>query len=111
MVDTPDPLAVSRGRVAAAVAELDRAGDLAAALEAVAHLEHLAGEVRERLAVVAVLGEGWSYARLGRALGTTRQAASKTYGSAVTAEMRRRRRQITAQAVAAGEITVKEIPT
>lgn len=110
MVDMPDPLAVTRGRIATAVAELDRAGDLAAALEAIAHLEHIAGEVRERLAVAAVLSEGWSYARLGRALGTTRQAASKTYGSAVAAEMRRRR-QITAQAVAAGEITVKEITT
>jgi hypothetical protein len=53
-------------------------------------VEREATERRLAAAVSLVLDEGWSYARLGRALGISRQAAAKTYGQHVEAELRKR---------------------
>lgn len=90
-----DPLTVARGLVAERAEQLAGAGDPAAALTALVEVERAAAKARERFAVHLVLDEGWSYARLGRALGVTRQAAVKVYGRAVqqtlTARMRRQR--------------------
>ncbi|MEU8406908.1 DUF6884 domain-containing protein [Micromonospora sp. NPDC048842] len=59
------------------------------ALAVLATLEAACREAREWIAVDAVLIDGWSYADVGRAMGTTRQAASKAYADAVNARMRR----------------------
>ncbi|WP_213455297.1 hypothetical protein [Rhizomonospora bruguierae] len=63
------------------------------AFRALAELEAAVRKARERIAVHLVLDSGWKYADLGRALGVTRQAASKTYGPAVEEQMRRNLRR------------------
>ncbi|RAO54413.1 DUF6884 domain-containing protein [Micromonospora saelicesensis] len=73
----------------------DHAAALAAArtpsaiLAALAAIEAACREAREWVAVDLVLNDGWSYAEVGRATGTTRQAASKAYADPVNARMRR----------------------
>ncbi|MEU1251578.1 DUF6884 domain-containing protein [Micromonospora arida] len=73
----------------------DHAAALAAArtpsdvLSALAAMEAACREAREWIAVDLVLNDGWSYAEVGRATGTTRQAASKAYADPVNARMRR----------------------
>jgi hypothetical protein len=90
--------------VATAAAGMDGTGDLADALDALAELERTITVARQRLAVAAVLDQGWSYARLGRALRITRQAAAKTYGPIVEQQLHRNARR-----AAAGEITVTDV--
>jgi hypothetical protein len=88
-----DPLAVARALVADRAAQVAGADEPAAALPVLAELERAAAKARMRLAVHLVLDEGWSYARLGRALGTSRQAATKVYGPAVRHTQRTRLRR------------------
>lgn len=83
--DLPDQLAVRQLRVSPAI-------PLGAEFVRVIATERDAADRRRTLAVGLVLDEGWSYARLGRTLGITRQAAAKTYGPLVTVEMRNRSR-------------------
>lgn len=51
-------------------------------------LEVACRQAREWIAVDLVLIDGWSYADLGRTLGTTRQAASKAYANPVHTRIR-----------------------
>ncbi|MEV7228330.1 DUF6884 domain-containing protein [Polymorphospora sp. NPDC051019] len=71
---------------AAAVTTARTPSDVLAAL---AGLEAACREAREWLAVDLVLVNGWSYADVGRALGITRQAASKAYADPVNTRLHR----------------------
>ncbi|MFI6820542.1 DUF6884 domain-containing protein [Micromonospora sp. NPDC050187] len=77
------------GHLAAAATAVETAATPSAALAALADLEAACREAREWLAVDLVLIDGWSYADVGRALGISRQAASKAYADPVNARMRR----------------------
>ncbi|MDG6108326.1 hypothetical protein Daura_46485 [Dactylosporangium aurantiacum] len=69
-------------------AQVPTAQTPSAALAALAALEDACREAREWLVVDLVLNDGWSFAELGRALGVTRQAASKAYAAPVEQRMR-----------------------
>ena len=82
-------LDAATGHVANHAATLAAARTPSEALAALAALEAACREAREWLAVDLVLIDGWSYADVGRAMGTTRQAASKAYADPVNTRMRR----------------------
>ncbi|GAA2717925.1 DUF6884 domain-containing protein [Micromonospora olivasterospora] len=82
-------LHAATGHVADHAATLAAARTPSEALAALAALDAACREAREWLAVDLVLIDGWSYADVGRALGTTRQAACKAYADAVNTRMRR----------------------
>ncbi|WP_432901968.1 DUF6884 domain-containing protein [Micromonospora matsumotoense] len=77
------------GHVAEHAAAVAAARTPSEALAAVTALEAACREAREWLAVDLVLIDGWTFADVGRAVGTTRQAASKAYADPVNARMRR----------------------
>ncbi|MFF4879728.1 DUF6884 domain-containing protein [Micromonospora sp. NPDC000668] len=77
------------GHVADHAAALATARTPSDVLAALAATEVACREAREWVAVDLVLNDGWSYAEVGRAMGTTRQAASKAYADPVNARMRR----------------------
>ncbi|MFI9644560.1 DUF6884 domain-containing protein [Micromonospora sp. NPDC051925] len=85
----PLQLRAATGHLTAAVAAVEAAAAPSAALAALANLEAAVREAREWLGVDLVLIDGWSYADLGRALGISRQAASKAYADPVNTRMRR----------------------
>lgn len=93
MVDADDPVAAARSLVSTHLDQLIEVTDPAAALRLLTDVGQAAERARAYLAVRLILDDGWTYAQLGRALGTTRQAATKTHGPAVAAELRRRIRQ------------------
>ncbi|WP_410822140.1 DUF6884 domain-containing protein [Micromonospora sp. 050-3] len=82
-------LHAATGHVAEHAAALATAQTPSDALAALTALEAACREAREWIAVDSVLIDGWSYADVGRAMGTTRQAASKAYADAVNTRMRR----------------------
>lgn len=82
-------LDAATGHVSDHAAALAAARTPSAALAALAALEVACRQAREWIAVDLVLIDGWSYADIGRTLGTTRQAASKAYAEAVNSRMRR----------------------
>ncbi|MEH1017965.1 DUF6884 domain-containing protein, partial [Micromonospora sp. CPCC 206060] len=82
-------LDTAAGHLSDHLATLTAARTPSAALAALAALETACREAREWVAVDLVLTDGWSYADIGRALGISRQAASKAYADAVHARMRR----------------------
>ncbi|MFY1657689.1 DUF6884 domain-containing protein [Micromonospora sp. WMMD1274] len=82
-------LVAATGLVAGHAAAVAAARTPSDALGALSALEAACREAREWIAVDLVLIDGWSYADVGRTLGTTRQAASKAYAEAVNLRMRR----------------------
>ena len=69
------------------LAELSAASTPLERLKAIARVESALAELRQVVAVEVILGGG-SYADVGRAVGTTRQAAYKVYRPAVAAAER-----------------------
>ncbi|MFI9528016.1 DUF6884 domain-containing protein [Micromonospora rosaria] len=76
------------GHVGNLAADLAAARNPSEVLTALAALEAACREARDWLAVDLVLIDGWSYADVGRAVGTSRQAAAKAYAEPVNARMR-----------------------
>lgn len=86
---TAETVTIGRALLAAKLDDLDAAASPADALAALDALDRAAAKVRERIVVGLVLDDGWTYAQVGRALGSTRQAARQRYGPAVAEQLRR----------------------
>lgn len=89
---TPTLIAVDLTEVNRLNAELGVAATPGAQLVALAAVDAAVREARHTLVAELVL-DGWTYGDVGRVLGTSRQAAAKTYGPAVARELRERVRK------------------